>query len=955
LLTVRKSSSNWGPGATAIIICMLLFCLSSVFISEAHSTSREEALGRLASHWIEISEEQYGRGMYEEAQRSMERASEHEEYLSSEQRSLLDELAEKVRLAIEADEENAEAAEEAQRLKEQQAAEREAAEKEDQELRRREEEERTEQEARQREEAKRQEQELAEQQAREREELDERIREIEIAEDELLDAVEDNDEPETEVADRPVVEQPQVEREVEDVQESGYIDEIRRRQNVIRSHTRAVVNDAVERAEGYASENNFSDAHAALVRAERLVERNQMDLGRDFYNENRNRLAQLKEQIEKRKQAHEQQRSQLQKEEAQRAQQEYVDRMSQERKQRIDEMLSNARAYMQQQRFEEALEQVRSVVAIDPLHEDALWLKQRLEDTIMFRDTREVHRRADDQRARLLKEADESAIPWAEEVTYPEDWREIMARREPERAIGYRPETAEVYERLEQRVDLSELSPNMPLREAIDIIRNSVSPSLHIIVMWRNLFEEADIDQYTPINMDGLDDVRLITGLELLLRSISPGFAPIGYIVQDGVITIDTVEALPSEMETMVYDVTDLLGMPAQFESSMQAAQTGGTDAHQMQAGFQDQQQQQHMTLEQRQQMVGDRAAGIVELIEETIDPPSWEFRGGEGSIQVYEGRKLIVRQTVPVHRRIEELLDSMRTSLGEQISIEARFLVVGENFLEDIGLDLDMVYSPGGRWDPIQIQQQSFGASRPEITGVPGSLADTAPALTGAGGYGSILDDLQVSFLLRASQVHRDSKSLTAPRVTVLSGESATIRVQQDFGYAYDIDVTTREIGELGRSTFDINYQTGMVSQGSILNITPTLMPDKRHVLLNITAEQRDFLGFREQSVAIPVFGDAPLAGDDLSIEFPETEISRVQTRVSVPDGGTLLLGGQKITAEIEREAGVPVLSKLPVVGRLFSNRGYIKDYRVLLILVKPTIILQEEKEAEAIGAMEW
>jgi type II secretory pathway component GspD/PulD (secretin) len=72
------------------------------------------------------------------------------------------------------------------------------------------------------------------------------------------------------------------------------------------------------------------------------------------------------------------------------------------------------------------------------------------------------------------------------------------------------------------------------------------------------------------------------------------------------------------------------------------------------------------------------------------------------------------------------------------------------------------------------------------------------------------------------------------------------------------------------------------------------------------------------------------------------------------MPDCGTLLLGGQKITEEVEAEAGVPVLSKIPVLGRAFQNRSKIKDNKILLILVKPTIILEEEADAEAIAAME-
>jgi type II secretory pathway component GspD/PulD (secretin) len=50
----------------------------------------------------------------------------------------------------------------------------------------------------------------------------------------------------------------------------------------------------------------------------------------------------------------------------------------------------------------------------------------------------------------------------------------------------------------------------------------------------------------------------------------------------------------------------------------------------------------------------------------------------------------------------------------------------------------------------------------------------------------------------------------------------------------------------------------------------------------------------------------------------------------------------------------GVPILSKIPILGRLFSNRSTIEDEKILLILVKPTIILQEETEHEAIASME-
>ena len=46
----------------------------------------------------------------------------------------------------------------------------------------------------------------------------------------------------------------------------------------------------------------------------------------------------------------------------------------------------------------------------------------------------------------------------------------------------------------------------------------------------------------------------------LRLQAVSGGFADIGYVVENGVITIATVQSLPSKLETRVYDITDLAG-----------------------------------------------------------------------------------------------------------------------------------------------------------------------------------------------------------------------------------------------------------------------------------------------------------------------------------------------------------------------------------------------------------
>jgi hypothetical protein len=110
----------------------------------------------------------------------------------------------------------------------------------------------------------------------------------------------------------------------------------------------------------------------------------------------------------------------------------------------------------------------------------------------------------------------------------------------------------------------------MPLGEAIDILRNSTTPPLNIIVYWKNLRESAEIDRDTSIGFDGVRGLGLRQSLEILLNSLSATSpARIGYAVDHGVIVIATADALPVRRETTrIYDVSDLVMPPARWTFS---------------------------------------------------------------------------------------------------------------------------------------------------------------------------------------------------------------------------------------------------------------------------------------------------------------------------------------------------------------------------------------------------
>ena len=68
----------------------------------------------------------------------------------------------------------------------------------------------------------------------------------------------------------------------------------------------------------------------------------------------------------------------------------------------------------------------------------------------------------------------------------------------------------------------------------------------------------------------------------------------------------------------------------------------------------------------------------------------------------------------------------------------------------------------------------------------------------------------------------------------------------------------------------------------------------------------------------------------------------------MSVPDGGTVLLGGIKRLSEERNEQGVPILNKIPYINRLFNNVGIGRDTQSLMMMVTPRIIIQEEEESK-------
>jgi type II secretory pathway component GspD/PulD (secretin) len=349
-----------------------------------------------------------------------------------------------------------------------------------------------------------------------------------------------------------------------------------------------------------------------------------------------------------------------------------------------------------------------------------------------------------------------------------------------------------------------------------------------------------------------------------------------------------------------------------------------------------------------------DRVDALIKVIMENVAPDSWKESGGSvGSIKELQGQ-FIVNQTAENHQKIVTLLDGLRETRAIQVTIETRFVSVSRNYMEDVGLDLDFFFNTKNpnRFSTISVANSSSTFTQNPTTGVPGSLGGTATPPQAVSVSGTYLDNFQVNFLLRATQASIHSSLVTAPRVTLFNGQRAWVLIAVQRAYVSDL----QPVVGAGVTSFSPTIDT--INSGVELDVQATVSADRKYVTLTLRPTLStliDLFDFTFQTGSTQAsfnngVGTGTLLANNGSptgtIQEPEIALTEVRTTVSVPDGGTLLLGGQTLSGEIEKEAGVPVLSKIPFLKRLFTNRSMAKDETVLLILVKPTIIIQKESE---------
>ena len=672
-------------------------------------------------------------------------------------------------------------------------------------------------------------------------------------------------------------------------------------------------------------------------------------------------------------------------------------RYDQEQTHKIQQLWDQATKSRRSMQFPEAVAALDTLIKIDPENErarvwrdDLLYLEAQ-ERQVIVRDAKEVGA------VEALVDVEEASTHPGELVhgvteylRYPgaKTWKELTEVRRAFAAAGQEEPkaVAQTRMRLSEEIDLD--FEKTSLDNVLKYI-SDIKKGLNIVI-------DPDIgatgtDLSTRVVDLKVKQVSVESVLGLILG------ADLGYKVESGYILVTTRDKLQQNLPVVTYPVHDLVASIPDFggqaprieiadvTQSAAGAAGGGGQFGQLFGGA--------GAATEDQTAVGfDELRQIITRTVNYMSDPSvaaWADEGGPAAIEYMNGL-LIISQTRRGHTRLADLLEQLRRERAIMVSVESRFVTVSDDFLQDITMDVDVnilraseKFRAADRFGtPISTADPSVGvydtlpgvpptgaappiaavagpAGQPIIisgTGANGAgtssllpLAQTAFAPAPGGTWGAndggmlvsgvFLDDVQVGFLLRAIQADRRSTTLFAPRITLYNGQRSYISVSTINTYIADLEPVVAE------AAVGWDPTVGSIPTGSTLDVKATVSADRRYVQMDLRPQVAGVPVFRQVQIqaATPGLGIATA-----TIELPQVTVQDLKTTVSVPDGGTLLLGGSKQLIEHDVETGVPILSKVPILKRLFNNRASVRSSQNLLILICPKIIIQAEAEKE-------
>jgi type IV pilus assembly protein PilQ len=248
------------------------------------------------------------------------------------------------------------------------------------------------------------------------------------------------------------------------------------------------------------------------------------------------------------------------------------------------------------------------------------------------------------------------------------------------------------------------------------------------------------------------------------------------------------------------------------------------------------------------------------------------------------------------------------------QVLIESNLIETTPSFSRALGAEIDLV---SGRF----IASNRFMAGSP-FSGSANSV--TPPFPVPASGFRFGYTPANMNMFLSAAENEGNIKIISRPTVMTLNNVASTIRSERILRIS--LPSSTNIATGSGSSAAGSAVATEKIPVGINLTVTPQVSSDG-FVMLNINV--------KSSSIA-----NSPTVASGAAGVIPFDELNREATaNVLVKDGETIVIGGILKDTRQESEAGVPYFKEIPLLGWLFKNHRWQKDFEELMVFITPRI----------------
>ena len=619
-------------------------------------------------------------------------------------------------------------------------------------------------------------------------------------------------------------------------------------------------------------------------------------------------------------------------------------------------ILDEAQLRFEENRFDLAEQKVTSVLEEDPTNLEARKLKDVIQDARHHYLDKKYIKESKERFKRWRQSVDAAKIPTAGFVVWPPQttWDRITRERQIY-SPTYGAEDSAAIKKIKNKLSTETIPlqfESANLKEVLDWIKSVAN--VPIVIDSEIVEELQSADLGFPLN---LEKVKVGVALDTVM-SAKPEF---GYTFKHDVIYVTKAEKAVGKPIPVVHDVRDLT-IPVQDFTPPEIRLKG--------AGLDEEGASIFGAVGEEAPPVY-QAEDLIELIKENIATKSWDEMEGV-SIDLSSGRLLVIH-TPAVQTQIRVFLDNLRSFTTSIVTVEARFINVKDNFLQDIGVDWRGLGGAGQKGTVAVLDDVTNGAEDMASagldnggTGLPiNNIASPAAgafyndgedgdirtrtenifdrvignALSSVGGLTlswAWLGDTELNAILRAVEKSERATLLTAPRLTVYNSQRSNITVVNQISYIKDYDV------EVAQTASIADPVVGIIQDGLVLDVRPTISNDRRFVTLELRPTVAKLIE--------PIRTITTTLGSQtqpVTIQLPELIIQSAETTVTVPDRGTVVLGGLKNILSVDRRSEIPFLADVPLLGFFFSRKAKSNEASDLIIVVTVHISDLQEQEA--------